>query len=134
MPVRGESKPAKQVAPVKAEPKIITKNPFEERFLKYLENVAKGLSKKVQQVKISKVAEKGAPKIDMAFAVFSPNGQADEAADDKENIKIIKDVLFHYHTADDNPKAKPIFIQVLLPAEVGNPHILSYQEYEFATK
>lgn len=109
--------------------KTVKKNPFEERLKKFLENVQKGLTAKIHQIKCVKVSEPGEPKVDMGFLVFSKNGAKDTEIDREYNVEVIKDVLFHYHTAPEKPTANPAFLQVVNPVDEDSPYMLTYQEY-----
>ena len=134
MPVRNEAeKTGEKKAPAaKAKaPEVVKVHPLETRVIKFLEDVEKGLSKRVNEKMLRQVADANGGKVPVLFVSFSPNGEADDGIDDEFNVATIKEVLFSYHSAKDKAPTggKELVLEVLAPEEgTDDPYALVFQE------
>ena len=145
MPVRGEAKVVQKSEAVKEtatrtrashkevatkKPEVVKKSIMEEKVKKYLAEVSKELPSKVFEIfeRMLTSKESGEKSV-VVFTAFSPNGEADEEVDDTFNIEKIKEVLFHYHTAQEKiATGKIMVVEVVPPSEEGEPHLACFQE------
>jgi len=143
MPVRDGEQPKvqnqpRQRAEVKkatvAEPKKETVQKFviEERVKKYLEGINPELVPSINETLNREVIDKTTKeKNSVCFVVFSTNGEKDEMVDEDYNIACIKDVLFHYHTAEEKQSSgKALMVEVLPPAGEDEVTMLCFHEVQ----
>lgn len=144
MPVRGKAEPKEKKAPVTKKPEEpkketpkeekpkagtkVQKFIMEERARKYLK--AMGVEDRINEVSNRTITSADGAKVDVAFIVFSKNGEKDEEVDNDFNVSTIKDILFNYHTVPEEvASANQFIIEVLPPTEGTNdPAILCFQE------
>lgn len=125
MPTRGGAEQANTATDTTA--KTVRKNNFEEKFLAYLDKIDPTLKDKLFEVETRKFSD-GDNKNDIAFAIFSGNGKKDTTPNDAENVSIIKDILFKYHTSPDTGNPFSFVLQVLPPEdEATDVHALVFQ-------
>jgi len=138
MPKRGEQNEPKEVATKKtatenttAKPATTQKFVVEERVKKFLAEIDPKFPDFINDTLNQEVTDKvSKEKTSVCFMAFSPNGKEDEAIDDEFNVKCIKDILFHYHTAEEKVKSgKHLMIEVLPPTpNTDEPTMICFHE------
>lgn len=133
MPKREEvAEQPKAVAPKTEATKGTTVKKFlmVERAKKFFDTIDPAINNHIHQIAERVVEDEEKNKNTVCFVTFSTAGAKEEdLVDEVENTRIIKDILFAYHTTPEKiPSGKAIVLEVL-PAKDDVPHILVVQEF-----
>ena len=127
--VKEEAKKATEEKGAVEENKTVKKNPLEAKVKKYIKDVSPDIADKVDEIIIRNVKDEEGNKSDCAFLTFTA-GSKDEVENELENVMCIKDLLFAYHTNEQDGvvKGKHLMIEVLAPEDEESPYIVVFQE------
>lgn len=124
---RVPAKEQKEEATPKATAGGVKKLPLTERVKKFLAEVSDEVSNNVFEMVERVVEDSEKNRNNVCFVVFS-DGSEEETVDEESNIRLIKDVLFHYHTEKDLKTSKPLMASILAPETEEDTHVLLLQE------
>lgn len=105
---------------------IVKKSPLEEKVKKYLDEVSPEIQGKIHE-KLERVVNADGEKNNVLFVRFSDSPE-DEEVNDEVNVSVIKDILFHYHTAPEKIKGGKALVLEIVPPADGQPHTICFYE------
>ena len=106
----------------------VKKSPLIEKVKKMFDTVDPTIRENIFEEVERQVTGDSQEKTNVAFFQFSPTKEADEF-DNDFNVDVIKDILFAHHTMEEKtPTGNPLMVEVLPPANDGEPHTLCVYE------
>lgn len=106
--------------------RTIKKSPLEDTVKKYLTLVNPEIEGKIQE-SLERVLSAEGEKTNVLFVRFSASSE-DKEVDDEANIEVMKEILFHYHTAPEKVRGGKALVIEVVPSTEDDPHTMCFYE------